>query len=119
VFILLTIVLPPQALDSTHRAAVAALIHKQAHDHDQPTQFITSTFRPEMVNVADKHYGITHQNKVSEVKVLTKEDSLDVIADVMNEEGVGDEEAVEDVPVAPARKTKTKGSKRHKSGAAK
>lgn len=53
-----------QALDSTYRAAVAALIQRQAQSEDNPAQFITSTFRPELVRVADRCYGISHQNKV-------------------------------------------------------
>lgn len=53
-----------QALDSTYRAAVAALIQRQANSEDNPAQFITSTFRPELVRVADRCYGISHQNKV-------------------------------------------------------
>jgi structural maintenance of chromosome 3 (chondroitin sulfate proteoglycan 6) len=53
-----------QALDSTHRAAIANLIQRQAHSAENPTQFIYSTFRPELVTVADRCYGISHQNKV-------------------------------------------------------
>ncbi|EEY67985.1 chromosome segregation protein, putative [Phytophthora infestans T30-4] len=75
-----------QALDSTHRAAVAALIHRQAHSKDSSAQFITSTFRPELVNIADKFYGIGHQNKISNVYPMTKEESLDFISDIMTEE---------------------------------
>ncbi|RAW43492.1 Structural maintenance of chromosomes protein 3 [Phytophthora cactorum] len=75
-----------QALDSTHRAAVAALIHRQAHSKDSPAQFITSTFRPELVNIADKFYGIGHQNKISNVYPMTKEESLDFISNIMTEE---------------------------------
>ncbi|KAI9907783.1 hypothetical protein PsorP6_004763 [Peronosclerospora sorghi] len=78
-----------QALDSTHRAAVAALIHRQAHSKDSPAQFITSTFRPELVNIADKFYGIGHQNKISNIYSMTKEESLDFISNIMaKEEGV-------------------------------
>ena len=53
-----------QALDSTYRASVANLIKKQSNSSENPTQFICSTFRPELVNVADRCYGISHQNKV-------------------------------------------------------
>jgi structural maintenance of chromosome 3 (chondroitin sulfate proteoglycan 6) len=28
------------------------------------TQFIATTFRPEMVNIADKIFGVTHKNSV-------------------------------------------------------
>ena len=40
------------------------------------TQFITTTFRPELVKVADKIYGVMHKNRVSHVDVITKEDAL-------------------------------------------
>ncbi|KAH6774821.1 Structural maintenance of chromosomes family protein [Perilla frutescens var. frutescens] len=43
------------------------------------TQFITTTFRPELVKVADKIYGVTHKTRVSRVNVVTKEDALDFI----------------------------------------
>jgi len=74
-----------QALDSTYRAAVAAVIQKQA-DSDLGTQFVCSTFRPELVSVADRCYGISHQDKVSNVHVLTKRDALKFIANLMSEE---------------------------------
>ncbi|KAF1335637.1 Structural maintenance of chromosomes protein 3, partial [Globisporangium splendens] len=75
-----------QALDSTHRASVAALIHRQAHSGDNSAQFITSTFRPELVSVADKFYGIGYQNKISNVYPMTKQESLDFIGNIMAEE---------------------------------
>lgn len=75
-----------QALDATHRTAVAALIHRQAHANDNPAQFITSTFRPELVEVADKFYGIGHQNKISDIHVMTKSESMDFIDELMAEE---------------------------------
>lgn len=82
-----------QALDSTHRAAVAALIHRQAHASSSDgngeysgAQFITSTFRPEMVQVADQFYGIGHQNKISNVHSMTQDESLEFIANIMAEE---------------------------------
>ncbi|GMI01375.1 hypothetical protein TrLO_g1143 [Triparma laevis f. longispina] len=75
-----------QALDSTHRAAVAALIRRQAQNEENPTQFITSTFRPELVSVASRCYGISHQNKVSNIHMLTKKDALAFIANLMSEE---------------------------------
>lgn len=49
-----------QALDSTYRAAVASMIQRLSNA-DSPTQFITTTFRPELVNVASKCYGIALQ----------------------------------------------------------
>lgn len=43
------------------------------------TQFITTTFRPELVKVADKIYGVTHKNRVSHVNVVSMEEALDFI----------------------------------------
>ena len=54
-----------QALDSSYRKAVAGLIQRQANSQDNPTQFICSTFRPELVSIANRCYGVSHQSKVS------------------------------------------------------
>ncbi len=107
-----------QALDSTYRAAVASLIKRQATPSDDPndpresTQFICSTFRPELVAAANRCFGISHQNKVcsslsfllddstlesnshhfndsfqvSSLHLLTKNDALHFIANLMSEE---------------------------------
>ena len=75
-----------QALDSSYRQAVANLIQRQANSQDNPTQFIMSTFRPELVAVSKNCYGISHQNKVSSIHHMTKNDALNFIADLMNEE---------------------------------
>jgi structural maintenance of chromosome 3 (chondroitin sulfate proteoglycan 6) len=75
-----------QALDSTYRQAVANVVHAQANNKDNPTQFITSTFRPELVRIAKNCYGISHQNKVSSIHSMTKNDALKFIANLMNEE---------------------------------
>jgi structural maintenance of chromosome 3 (chondroitin sulfate proteoglycan 6) len=53
-----------QALDANYRAGVARLIQKQVESVDAPAQFITTTFRPELVSVANKFYGIALSNKV-------------------------------------------------------
>lgn len=66
-------------LDATHRQAVANLIHKQA---ESQTQFITTTFRPEFVNTADKLFGVTHKNKISAVNEIDREEALTFITDV-------------------------------------
>ena len=43
------------------------------------TQFIATTFRPEILKVADKIYGVTHKNRVSYINVVSKEQALDFI----------------------------------------
>ena len=83
-----------QALDSTHRAAVASLIRRQATSDANPTQFITSTFRPELVGVAARCYGISHQNKISQVHQLTKKDALAFIANLQTAESGGVNDSV-------------------------
>lgn len=75
-----------QALDSTYRAAVANVIQRQAHNVDNPTQFIVTTFRPELVAVADECFGISHQNKASSLHPLSKHDALKFVANLMSEE---------------------------------
>jgi structural maintenance of chromosome 3 (chondroitin sulfate proteoglycan 6) len=57
-------------LDATHRQAVANVIRKQAGGK---AQFITTTFRPELVNAGDRWFGVTHQSKVSSVQEVTRE----------------------------------------------
>eukprot|EP00977_Amphora_coffeiformis_P002507 scaffold469_cov160-Amphora_coffeaeformis.AAC.12 len=75
-----------QALDSTYRSAVADLIKKQSESEEHPTQFIVSTFRPELVDRSERWFGIGHQNKVSSLYSLSKKDALHFIANLMNEE---------------------------------
>eukprot|EP01103_Thecamoeba_quadrilineata_P008850 TRINITY_DN1856_c0_g1_i1.p1 TRINITY_DN1856_c0_g1~~TRINITY_DN1856_c0_g1_i1.p1 ORF type:complete len:595 (-),score=158.67 TRINITY_DN1856_c0_g1_i1:24-1808(-) len=63
------------ALDANHRAAVARLIDEQS----AKAQFIITTFRPELVDISQKFYSIVFKDKVSSVKVVKKEDALQVI----------------------------------------
>lgn len=62
------------ALDPQYRTAVGNMIKRQADAAS--TQFITTTFRPELVKVADRVYGVTHKNRVSRVDVITREEAL-------------------------------------------
>ena len=63
------------ALDATHRTAVASLIKKQAHASENQAQFITTTFRPEFVSVADAHFGISLQHKTSRLHKISRDDA--------------------------------------------
>ncbi|XP_042430532.1 structural maintenance of chromosomes protein 3 [Zingiber officinale] len=65
------------ALDPQYRTSVGNMIQRLSHNAS--TQFITTTFRPELVKVADKIYGVTHKNRVSHVNVVTKDEALDFI----------------------------------------
>jgi len=69
------------ALDATHRAAVAALVQRQANSPDKPAQFITTTFRPEFVRAADAHYGISLAHKTSHAHRITKQEALRFVAE--------------------------------------
>ncbi|GJJ08490.1 hypothetical protein Clacol_002708 [Clathrus columnatus] len=56
-------------LDAQYRTAVAAMIHELASS----AQFITTTFRPEMLANADKFYGVLfNSQKVSSIRSITK-----------------------------------------------
>ncbi|CAG8580129.1 3318_t:CDS:10 [Paraglomus brasilianum] len=63
------------ALDAQYRTAVASMIHELSENG----QFITTTFRPEMLANTDKFYGVTFSNKVSRVNCITKEDALNFV----------------------------------------
>lgn len=78
-----------QALDANYRAAVARLIQKQVSSPDAPAQFITTTFRPELVAVANKWYGIALMNKVSNIIPLAKQEAQNFVTSLMHEESVG------------------------------
>lgn len=59
-------------LDAQYRTSVANLVHELSKD----AQFICTTFRPEMVDIADKFFGVMFINKVSSVVEITKEEAL-------------------------------------------
>ena len=96
-----------QALDSTYRQAVANLISRQANNTETPTQFITSTFRPELVAISRNCYGISHQNKVSSLHHMQKNQALNFIANLMNEE-----EAVGEVSAVKSKASRRESRKR-------
>ncbi|XP_071572251.1 structural maintenance of chromosomes protein 3 [Temnothorax nylanderi] len=66
-----------QALDAQHRKAVADMIHELSSD----AQFITTTFRPELLHHANKFYGVKFRNKVSHVECVTREEAADFVED--------------------------------------
>jgi len=65
------------ALDATHRKAVADMIHELADG----AQFITTTFRPELLEHSSKFYGVKFRNKVSHVDCVSREDAYDFVED--------------------------------------
>jgi len=66
-----------QALDPQHRKAVAEMIH----EHSKEAQFITTTFRPELLEKADRFYGVKFRNRVSHVEVVSSEEAHDFVED--------------------------------------
>lgn len=66
-----------QALDPQYRKAVADMIHELA----EKAQFITTTFRPELLEFADKFYGVRFRNKISIVDCVSKEEAFDFVED--------------------------------------
>ncbi|KAF5405707.1 hypothetical protein PHET_00673 [Paragonimus heterotremus] len=65
------------ALDAQYRKAVADMIR----DLKSEAQFITTTFRPELLESAEKFYGVKFRNKVSHIECVTKEEALDFVED--------------------------------------
>ncbi|KRZ34967.1 Structural maintenance of chromosomes protein 3 [Trichinella pseudospiralis] len=63
------------ALDARHRKSVAEMIHKLSSS----AQFITTTFRRELLESADKFYGVKFRNKVSHIDCVTAEEAADFI----------------------------------------
>lgn len=52
---------------------------KHISDTAKDGQFICTTFRPEMLLVADKCYGVTYRNKTSSIDVVAREEALEFV----------------------------------------
>ncbi|KAJ3342500.1 Structural maintenance of chromosomes protein 3 [Entophlyctis luteolus] len=63
------------ALDAQYRHSVARMVHELSEN----AQFITTTFRPELLVNADKFYGVTFTNKVSRIQCITREDATQFV----------------------------------------
>ncbi|KAF2259420.1 RecF/RecN/SMC protein [Lojkania enalia] len=70
-------------LDAQYRTAVAQMLKKLSgkggEGGEGGGQFICTTFRPEMVLVADKCYGVSYSNKTSSIDVVGREVALDFV----------------------------------------
>ncbi|SNX83976.1 probable SMC3 - required for structural maintenance of chromosomes [Melanopsichium pennsylvanicum] len=63
-------------LDALYRTAVANMIKELG----ERAQFITTTFRPEMVQVASKHYGVLFDgNKVSSLRSISQQEANEFV----------------------------------------
>jgi len=85
------------ALDPQYRATVAALLKQQAHDPTAPSQFICTTFHPQLAGAADRLYGVSHAHRVSTVDAITRGDALRFL-----QAGPGDRDAARDASDAVA-----------------
>lgn len=48
-------------------------------------QFITTTFRPEMLVTADKFYGVLFNNqKISSIRAIKREEAMEFVDQVIN-----------------------------------
>ncbi|CAO4369584.1 unnamed protein product [Caenorhabditis nigoni] len=65
------------ALDAQHRKSVAEMIRSLS---DQ-AQFVTTTFRPELLSTAEKFYGVRFRNKVSHIDAVTRDQAYDFVED--------------------------------------
>jgi structural maintenance of chromosome 3 (chondroitin sulfate proteoglycan 6) len=87
------------ALDAQYRKSVAGktwfffvvsiILHEPSvkdmiHELSAHAQFITTTFRPELLQNANKFYGVTFTNKVSNVQLITKDDAMQFVEDQGN-----------------------------------
>jgi structural maintenance of chromosome 3 (chondroitin sulfate proteoglycan 6) len=65
-------------LDAQYRTAVAQHLQSlsQHSKEDSSSQFICTTFRPEMLLVADKCYGVSYRNKTSSIGLVSREEAL-------------------------------------------
>lgn len=61
-----------------YRTSLANLIKASAHA-DDGVQIIATTFKPEIVGVADTIIGVTMENKVSTVREMSKAAALDFV----------------------------------------
>jgi structural maintenance of chromosome 3 (chondroitin sulfate proteoglycan 6) len=62
-------------LDAQYRTAVAAMLQQLS----ETAQFICTTFRPEMLLVAEKCYGVSYSNKTSSIDVVGRDDALEFV----------------------------------------
>jgi len=56
------------------------------HELSETAQFITTTFRPEMLVTADKFYGVLFDNqKVSSIRAIRREEAQEFVDQVSTE----------------------------------
>ena len=73
------------ALDPQYRTAIARMLEVQATDSENPTQFVQTTFHPELVLCANNVYGVSHKNRISRVDRILQEDAIKFIEEDRSE----------------------------------
>ena len=66
-------------LDAQYRTAVAQMLQNISNASENDGQFICTTFRPEMLLVADKCYGVRYVGKSSSVVQVSREDAMEFV----------------------------------------
>lgn len=75
-------------LDAQYRTAVAQLLKEISNATDEngdetPAQFICTTFRPEMVHVAEKCYSVVYSNKTSSIDACPRDTALNFVDNIV------------------------------------
>uniref|UniRef100_A0A914HC04 RecF/RecN/SMC N-terminal domain-containing protein n=1 Tax=Globodera rostochiensis TaxID=31243 RepID=A0A914HC04_GLORO len=65
------------ALDQEHRRAVAEMIHELSEN----AQFITTTFRAELLEHSEKFYGVRFRDKMSYIDEISQQQAQDFVQD--------------------------------------
>lgn len=65
-------------LDTQYREMVAKLVRKQANQQTS-VQIFCTTFKPEILEVADAYYRIAMKNEASRVEKTTRDDALEFV----------------------------------------
>lgn len=81
------------ALDAVHRQSVAQMIHSNSNS----SQFITTTFRPEMLQTADQFTGIFYLNKISVAREISQEHAQSIIAEEV--QGLDEDQDMEETQI--------------------
>ncbi|MCJ1476619.1 Structural maintenance of chromosomes protein 3 [Lambiella insularis] len=66
-------------LDAQYRTAVAQMLQSISQASENDGQFICTTFRPEMLLVAEKCYGVRYVGKSSKVVAVSREDAMEFV----------------------------------------
>lgn len=72
------------ALDPVHRTAVTNMLKHQSaitgpDGKTTTTQFICTTFHPEMLAAGDKFFGVVFKNKASQVRTIEPDEAMKLI----------------------------------------